>query len=60
MRKRDAKKLHNRDEVEVRTSEGRWEHGYVLGTPEEIGGRIIIPVQTPSEGYKQVDHVDVR
>jgi hypothetical protein len=60
MRAKDAKRLHNRDEVLVRASDGSWEHGYVLGEPELVNGRVIIPVQTPSDGWKQVDHTDVR
>ena len=59
MKKQDAKRLHNRDEVEVRTSNG-WEYGYVLGEPHEEARRIIIPVQTTSDGWMQVDHTDIR
>ena len=60
MRKRDALKLRNRDEVTVRGATGAWEHGYVLGEPYEKNGRVIIPVDTPHEGYRKVDHVEVR
>jgi hypothetical protein len=58
MRKSEAKKLHNRDQVEVRTSNG-WEMAYVLGEPREEAGRIIVPVQTASNGWIEVDHTDV-
>ena len=61
MRFRDAKKLHNRDEVKVRTPDGVvWEHGYILGEPKEVDGRIIIPVTTQFWGFREVDHTDVR
>jgi hypothetical protein len=59
MRKRDALKLHNRDEVKVRAGDS-WVDGYVLGSPREENGRVIIPVQTLTDGWKEVDHTDVR
>lgn len=60
MRKQTAKKLHNRDEVEVRV-DGNWYPGYVLGTPTEIAGRILIPVQSTKYGWlPDIDHTDVR
>lgn len=57
---RHAKKLENRDEVEVRKTTGGWEHGYVLGSPKVMDKIIIIPVQTPSDGFREVSHFDVR
>ena len=61
MRLRQAAQLHNRDEVKVRTPDGKnWEQGFVLGTPENLNGRIMVPVLTPAFGFRQVDHVDVR
>ncbi len=51
MRAKDAKKLHNRDEVEVQVEPGVWEPGYVLGEPREEVGRVIIPVPTRSHGW---------
>ena len=64
MRKRDALKLHNRDEVEVRQDnyfgKAEWSYAYVLGSPEEIAGRVQIPVQSMTWGYITVDHTDVR
>lgn len=72
MRKRDALKLHNRDEVEVRV-DGKWSPGYVLGDPQMKKGSIIrtgepyedytyvmIPVQSQQHGYIHVHHTDVR
>jgi hypothetical protein len=59
MRKRDALNLHNRDEVEVRTGDG-WEIGYVLGEPRVEAGRVIVPVQTQTHGWREVDHSEVR
>ena len=61
MRLRQAAQLHNRDEVKVRTPDGTdWEQGYVLGDPQHIGGHIMVPVQTPQNGFREVDHTDVR
>lgn len=59
MRKRDALKLHNRDEVEVRV-DGEWSHGYLLGDPREQSGRVLVPVQSHQHGYIVVDHTDIR
>jgi hypothetical protein len=61
VRLRQAAQLHNRDEVKVRTRDGKdWEQGYVLGNVRQVDGRIIVPVSTPSYGFREVDHVDVR
>lgn len=65
MRKRDALKLHNRDEVRVHVSspaaaKGEWVTGYVLGEPREEAGRVVIPVQTEGHGWQEVDHTDIR
>jgi hypothetical protein len=61
MRLKDAKKLQNRDEVKVRKETGGWEYGHVLGTPFLISPKqIIIQVQNPSDGYREVSHLDVR
>lgn len=59
MRAREAKKLHNRDEVQVHTANG-WEHGYILGEPREVSKRVILPVQTQQSGWLEVDHTEVR
>ena len=59
MRARDALKLRNRDQVEVRTNDG-WVMGYVLGDPRKEHSFVVIPVQTPNEGYQEVVHTDVR
>jgi hypothetical protein len=60
MRLRDAKKLHNRDEVLVRTTAG-WVQGYVLGEPQLVDGRIQGPVLTQVDGFRRdVDYLDVR
>lgn len=60
MRLQQAKKLHNRDEVRVRATDGQWEQGYVLGEPKQVGKRILVPVQTHGDGWREVDHTDVR
>jgi hypothetical protein len=67
MRLRTAKKLHNRDEVLVRTmldgtglNGSNWEEGYVLGEPQPIGDKYLsIPVQSAS-GFRLVGHLEVR
>ncbi|RDJ34926.1 MAG: hypothetical protein DWQ19_08815 [Crenarchaeota archaeon] len=59
MRKQEAQKLQNRDEVEVRI-DTTWEPGYVLGNPTEVSGRVIIPVWSNCGGYAELDHTDVR
>ncbi len=61
MRKRDALKLHNRDEVEVRTDPGEWSHGYLLGDPKETEDGVFVTVQTEQGGYMEnVRHTDLR
>jgi hypothetical protein len=62
MRLRDAKKLRNRDEVLVRKHDGSgWEQGQVLGEPRlACPILLIIPVQSPTDGLREVDHFDVR
>jgi hypothetical protein len=60
MRLRDAEKLHNRDEVLVRTTKG-WVQGYVLGESKVVEGRLQLPVMTSVDGFRQdVDYLDVR
>ena len=71
MRARQAMKLHNRDEVEVRM-DGKWSRGYVLGEPCPSGlegkrkstlpkgARVIVPVQSEQHGFISVDHTDLR
>lgn len=59
MRKRDAVKLANRDEVEVRV-DGEWLHGRVLGEVREERGVLLIPVMGERFGYHAVSHRDVR
>lgn len=60
MNLRDAKKLHNRDEVQVRV-DGKWEQGYVLGTPRLIDKNLFLPVQTKTHGYiHEINHKDVK
>lgn len=60
MRKRDAKKLHNRDQVEI-CVDGAWSPGYVLGEISESEGRILVPVQSRDHGFMpHVDYTDIR
>ena len=61
MKARYAIHLHNRDELQVRTPDGKdWELGYVLGEPRQENGRCIIPVTTPKNGFREVDHREVK
>lgn len=59
MRKRDAAKLHNRDQVEVRVN-GEWSRGYVLGEPREAMKVVIVPVQSDKHGFLLMAHTEVR
>lgn len=62
MRLRDAKRLHNRDEI---THKQTKETGYVLGEPELVPARgtqkafLRIPAQFPSLGFTNVTHDEV-
>jgi hypothetical protein len=57
---RNALKLHNRDEVQVRVDSGQWESAYVLGDPYRKGTVVMVPVQSKSLGFKEVPHTDIR
>jgi hypothetical protein len=60
MRKREALKLHNRDQVEVNVFPHGWIDGYVLGEPREESEKVVvIPVQT-SEGFVEAIHTSIR
>lgn len=59
MRLRNAKRLANRDQVEVRI-DGNWLRGYVLGEPRMEHGVLLIPVMGDQFGYHTVTHLDVR
>jgi len=62
MRLRDAKKLHNRDEIRLKST---GEVGYVLGEPVlmpkqgDAKAHIDIPAQFPSLGFTHVVHDEV-
>lgn len=60
MDKRAAKRLHNRDQVEVRVAPATWVPGMVLGQWFEEGGKIIVPVQTAGHGFIEAYHTEVR
>jgi len=60
MNKLQARRLHNRDQVEVRVAPATWVSGMVLGEPREEGGKIILPVQTEANGFMEVVHTEVR
>jgi hypothetical protein len=60
MRLRLARKLHNRDQVEVRVAPNTWVIGYVLGESHEENGQLNIPVEVEGHGYMVVKHTDIR
>ena len=60
MNKLQARRLHNRDQVEVRVAPATWVSGMVLGEPREEAGKIILPVQTEGHGFMEVVHTEVR
>lgn len=61
MRLRDAKKLNNMDQVQVRMDMGGWEYGYVLGSPRLVTPKLLIlPVLSTTYGLRHVSHTDVR
>lgn len=68
MRYRDAKKLHNRDEVEVcisRKDPAEWDRGYVIGDPKliEIEGRKVVEVTVDTEEHGllfAIPHTELR
>lgn len=61
MEKRQAKKLHNGDEVEVRIAPKDWTIGYIVGDVTETNEGVFANVQTSTEGYLPlVRHTDLR
>lgn len=60
MQRRNAKKLHNRDEVKVRI-DGTWISGHVVGDPKEKDGTLVVDVQTSVSGFlPDVDYREIR
>ena len=59
MNKKQAMKLHNRDEVEIKV-DNIWGMGYVLGEPLEQNSKVIIQVQHNELGFIEVDHNQIR
>lgn len=60
MNKRQAKRLHNRDQVEVRIAPATWIPGMILGESREENGKIILPIHTVWSGFMEVSHTEVR
>ena len=60
MKYRDAKKLHNRDEVEVRVGPGEWEPGKILGEVIVLPKMVSVPVLSKTLGFASVTHRDIR
>ena len=61
MDKRFARRLHNRDQVEVRVGR-EWIPGYVLGDPStaSMDGAVYVDVQTEIGLLYSVRHTDLR
>jgi hypothetical protein len=58
-----AKRLHNRDQVEVRVSPSNWKNGMVLGEPNlsPDGKALFAPVMLDDGTYlAEVRHTDLR
>jgi hypothetical protein len=65
MRYRYAKKLANRDEVEVRVAPGQWDRGYVVGDPklQVVLNKtmVLVNVQSVKNGFcLDVHHTNLR
>jgi len=61
MKLRNAKKLDNMDQVQVRLEMGGWDYGYVLGTPRLVTPKLlIVAVLSSTDGLRHVSHTDVR
>lgn len=67
MRFRDAKKLHNRDQVEVcisRKAPAEWDRGHVVGEPvvREVGTLRVVEVivDTENHGLLFIPHTALR
>jgi hypothetical protein len=56
MNKRDAKKLHNGDEVFIKETQ---EVATVLNTPIEFGGLLSFNATSPSRGFTTLYHDEV-
>lgn len=60
MEKRYARRLHNRDQVEVRVGPGEWSYGYVLGDAWETSEGVFVNVQTQAGYMQNIRHTDLR
>jgi len=61
MKLRNAKKLDNMDQVQVRLEMGGWDYGYVLGTPRLVTPKLlVVAVLSSTDGLRHVTHTDVR
>lgn len=59
MNKKNAKRLTNRDEIEVRVN-GKWIYGYLIGDARETPNGVFVSAVT-DEGYIQdIRHSDIR
>lgn len=59
MNKRNAKRLANNDQIEVRSDNG-WIHGYVVGEVRVTPNGIFVSAVT-EEGYQhEIRHSDIR
>jgi hypothetical protein len=67
MRARYAKKLHNRDQVEVRVEPGQWVVRHVLGNPRVVedrehlqGGVFVTTLSEDGSIQGNIRHTDLR
>jgi hypothetical protein len=60
MRAREAIKLHNKDQVQIRIANGVWEYGYVLGSPYKHESVVLIQVTSRKNSYRVVPHTEIR
>jgi hypothetical protein len=60
MRAREAMKLHNRDQVQIRIANKKWEYGYVLGDPYRHGAIVMVTVSSRENSYRVVPHTEIR
>ena len=57
----NAKRLHNRDQVQVRVAPAIWMDGYLIGEPIIHGKNILANVYIPNSIYlKSISHTNIR
>jgi len=57
----DAKRLHNRYQVQVRVAPAIWMDGHLIGEPIIHGKNILVNVYIPNSIYLEgISHTDIR